>query len=389
MKLVLINNKNISIYLIFCLIFISFTKLRLFNLPIGFGEIGLILLGFIIIKSLVASNTKIVFKSFSENIFIKLWLALFILLITSYMWNNDKHFSSISSILHDFLAYGFVLYSILLFIILKDYININFEKLMQNLMYCVVLFYLVLLIYNIMIFDKTYIFLYGSWFKIDRFEGFSNGPNQIALLFTIIPFILFSFYKKYTIFLLLSSLIIGVLIGSNSLYLAWFVSFIIIIINKYFPYLNKLKCISLLVVLFIILLLNYNNIIEIIPSSQISLLHRVELISNAFELIQLSPLIGFGPGAHLSSNHNLDIYWEAHNTFLDITLQTGFFGLCIYLFLLYKIANKLIINKDIYLITAFISLIIFSTFHFLFRQPIFWFYLFYFYQIGNNRYIEN
>ena len=91
-----------------------------------------------------------------------------------------------------------------------------------------------------------------------------------------------------------------------------------------------------------------------------------------------TPFVGGGPGARvvLSPIHSM----EAHNTFIDLSLQVGLGGLLLYFVMLIK--KYLKIRQDKYLLIAFLSIIIFSLSHFVLRQPIFWMYLLLIYSVS-------
>ncbi len=396
MNKIYLDNKKISIIFIVSLIFISFTQLRLFNLPIGFGEIGLLFLGFLAIKKIYLFNKINIIKYLYDDIFVKYFIIFIFILISAYIYNIlvNNHKTD-TNLIHDILAYGFIFYLILLFKILNNYMKINFKFIMSKMILYLVIFYGFLLIFTLLYGDAS-----GITYKytgMSRYTGLSKNPNQLALLFTIIPFILMAFYKDNNIYfekeyifgLVLLSIVIGYMSHGRALLVAWMISFALIMFyHIYIKSFKNFKIIffSIFLITFIGIFFYLNEIILILFSKGMGgLTHRIELWTNAIELIKTSPFIGFGPGAHVSSIVNVNTYWEVHNTFLDLTVQTGIIGLSCYLFLLYKIGKNLYNHGNIYLMSAFIALIIFSTFHFILRQPIFWFYLFYFYQVGHEK----
>ena len=400
MSKIFLNNEKISIVLIFSFIFMSFTQLRFSTLPIGFGELSFLLLGIIVIIKFLSSNKTKVMNDVFSNIFLLFWIFTFILLAVSYIWAHlfDIHDSS-TNVIHDVLAYGFVFYIVLIMHILIKYEKIDFSLLMSQMIYYLVPIYGLLLSFTVFFGDYFGITL--TFTNMVRFTGLSKNPNQLALVFVIIPFILMYYmnnknrylYKGYVVPFLMLSVIIGYLIESKALLLAWAISLAFILYYRlYFNEFKKFR-IVLNIIFLIILLLPFVYFDEVFAVlfrlGTSSFFQRVELWSNALELIKSSPIIGFGPGAHVSSLVDSDIYagiyWEAHNTFLDFTLQTGLLGLSLYLYLLYKIGRRLFNTGNKYLLGAFMALILFSTFHFVLRQPIFWFYLFYFYQVGSEK----
>jgi len=387
-----INKEIISSIFVVSMIIILFTQLRIFNLPIGFGEFGLLLLGLIIFLQLLIEKKNIFFQF--KHLFIVFWVIIFITLILSYLWVNIMNIHSTNTnVIHDIMAYGFVMYCILLFILLDKHYNLDFGILVERISYYSLLFYGILL-------GVTYCFgdVLGITLKyenIARYVGLSSNANQLALVFTIIPFLILFYNKEYktnlydniniNLLLFILSIFIIYWISSRGLILALVIMFILVGIFYLYQKYNKI-ILWLYIALLSLIILNYDLIIHMLFIKGIgSFEHRIELWTNAIELFQLSPLIGFGPGAHVSTVVNLSHYWEVHNTFLDLLLQVGIIGLSLYIFLLYKIGKNLFVYGNILLFAAFCVLILFSSVHFVLRHPIFWLYLFYFYQVGKHK----
>jgi len=388
-----VDKNNIYMENIFIISMMSmlFTQFRLFSLPIGIGEIGLLGLGLIILIKVIKEKINLTFLF--KNPFVIFWLLTFLLLAISYLWVNimDIHHSD-TNVIHDILAYGFVLYCIGLFLMLEKFFNISINIIMERMLYYSILFYGVLLAFTFLF--GTAVGITGHYFAVERYMGLSSNPNQLALLFTIIPFMIFAYSKgcktklynnDINAYLSLLSIIIIWYISSRGLVIGVVLG-ILLIVPYYFNKQIKKMMLFLYLILIILILYNYSSIIDMLFSRGMGgLTHRIELWGNGIELIKLSPFIGFGPGAHVSTIVDMSHYWEVHNTFLDLLLQTGMVGLIAYLILLYKISSNLIRNGNIFLIAAFVALIVFSSVHFVLRHPIFWFYLFYFYQVRNNK----
>ncbi len=98
---------------------------------------------------------------------------------------------------------------------------------------------------------------------------------------------------------------------------------------------------------------------------------RFRLWHDALYFISQSPVVGYGPGNYL----NADIAgtlgnYEAHNTFLNLALQTGIVGISIVCFFTIKLAR--LCRHDYLLLGMICSLLVFGCFHFVLRQPIYW-----------------
>lgn len=397
MKTLGFSNIFITNILIFAMLFINFSQLRLFHLPVGFGELTLLLLGMIVYLQLQDIKKKELIISLYKNMIVRFWLIYFLLLVFSFFWiaEYSNIYSSINSIMHDVLAYFFIFYIIVLFSILKFYNKIDYNKTMQNLIFVIIFTHIIFLLIFLLS-GKLLVQVEGFRVIIDRFSGLSNNPNQLGLVFTVFPFLLYHFYivkknklnKNLFYILIFLTFVIGYVISSKSLYLAWFATLLTIVIFE--TIYRKVKFAVIILTSFILILggvIYYFDLINLVLyfNGSGSATHRFELIANAFILLEQSPIIGFGPGAHINSIQNTEIYWEVHNTFLDISLQVGVLGVLLYFLLLFKIGINLIKVNKYYLFFGLLSLIIFSSFHFVIRQPIFWFYLFYFYQAGKNK----
>ena len=94
---------------------------------------------------------------------------------------------------------------------------------------------------------------------------------------------------------------------------------------------------------------------------------RVELVSEAVELVKLSPLIGYGSGSDLSFISNLNQPHHSHNTFLALALSHGvIFPLGLIFLLAFSLKKALVLNfsteskEDKHLSAIFSSLILIS-----------------------------
>ncbi|MFY9085537.1 O-antigen ligase family protein [Aliarcobacter cryaerophilus] len=220
-----------------------------------------------------------------------------------------------------------------------------------------------------------------------RYAGLSLNANQLAIFFTVLPFI---FLKKLLnkninetekyFYIILLSILIAYLTKSDALKISIIIGFIILIYLKFNTNLIRLSIYSIILLFFISCYLSFDTVVYIIDPETALSGGRFLLIKNAFYDLSNMIYFGFGPGPHsfIKSAFNGN-YWEVHNTFIDWFTQTGILGLFLYFYLIYKIIKGLYIKKELILISAFSSLLIFSTFHFTFRQPIFWFFIFFFY----------
>ncbi len=105
--------------------------------------------------------------------------------------------------------------------------------------------------------------------------------------------------------------------------------------------------------------------------------HRLALWSNAIRVILESPFVGYGPGVHVPSPADATLRTEAHNTVLDLLVVFGLAGtlpvIAVALYVAYRSWHNRLL--EIILLAA-APLAVFSMFHFLARQPLFWIVLF-------------
>nr|WP_281397001.1 O-antigen ligase family protein [Shinella fusca] len=103
---------------------------------------------------------------------------------------------------------------------------------------------------------------------------------------------------------------------------------------------------------------------------------RLALWQNAFSTVAASPVIGLGPGAHVPlSNVNTGtvILNEAHNTVIDLLVVTGVLGISLFFLLVSRIFFTAYKGKQLILLVACLTPVgVYSLFHFLGRQPLFW-----------------
>lgn len=251
------------------------------------------------------------------------------------------------------------------------------------------------------------LFLFGvpflaPWYGGSRFTGWANNPNQLALLITMLPFLALHLInqssnqltKIWYYSLIVLSVIVGIATDSDALMVGWLVGFLVtIVLAIYLKFLNHIKDTKVsrrlitiyqtligMFVFFVFLISLYVSYGEINSAStniydkgnQGS--DRINLWRHGIAAIYYSPLFGIGPGAHSGIKEPF-LDFEAHNTFIDWGGSSGIIGLIAYVALLGWVGWKAWRNGFVVLAAAVISLIAFSSFHFVLRHAIFWFYL--------------
>lgn len=98
---------------------------------------------------------------------------------------------------------------------------------------------------------------------------------------------------------------------------------------------------------------------------------RFCLWRNALAVIQYAPLTGMGPGAHSGLTKPFDRE-EAHNTLLDWGTQTGLIGAAALAGYLTWLLWQVVRRRYYELAAMLLALYSFAIFHFMLRQPLFW-----------------
>jgi hypothetical protein len=102
---------------------------------------------------------------------------------------------------------------------------------------------------------------------------------------------------------------------------------------------------------------------------------RLKLWTEAVNIGMSSGGFGFGPGPHLTSKDYKrppPDKFEAHNTFLDLFTQVGFAGVLLFLWIVFMSIRCAARSGSAALISLMLGLLIFGMFHFVVRHPVFW-----------------
>ena len=368
------------------LIFTTMTSLRISSLPIGIGEILLVVW---MLKQWVSAllTGSIEIEKLNKNILI-FWLLFFIILGLGMMVSSSEGRLVLKGSMHDFMAYIFSFF-LSVTLLLKNQKESIYNKIKFIVIAGTIIFTFLLIWWkNISPYFLGMSLVYGGV----RFTGGAINPNQLALFIVPIPalslFLLNNKMNKkailgktFLLFIFLASIYVGLNIQSDAVkgtFILMLTFFLMLSIYKKLRFPSNILLMNfVLILVFFIILLNTGmiesgyyklfNWFEKLDSDGSRAFLWVQGIKTAFE----SPFVGYGPGSRiiLSPVHSM----ETHNTFIDLLLQVGFIGLFLYIVILMNGLKTIKRNK--YLIIAFLGLIIFSVSHFVLRQPIFWMYL--------------
>ena len=372
------------------LVLVSATKLRLAALSVGIGEAVLLVLTLVVIaKKLFQKNILVGRKSRVFGIFILISVGLlFAGTLTALLrgvWRYDLF-------LHDGLA--------LIFTFVSVFFNWNEVQNQRQVtvfgMLLVLLFGLLSFIYVAFYFASTRTDAFDNLVYDEfrwRFVGFSQNPNQVALFLCPLPFLIF--FQKYpnlkrglSVLLKITMLAcvgqLGRLTQSDALYLSWLVGAVAWAFHWYFGVKTIIPKQLLKIALFIgFAALGYGGMRayfqEKFDHDQQGF-ERLIRWQYGLEALGRSVLWGLGPGAFSGTLRAFEGE-EAHNSFIDWADATGILGLGGLLMFVGIILKKCWSGHQPVLLAAAVALLVFSSFHYVLRQPVFWVYLLLFWSI--------
>lgn len=380
-------------FFILGIVLTSASQLRFF---VGPGEILLVLWAIFASAHLWAGKKLLLNDQFVLVLFFS-WIVIFLLLSASFVGVYTGRLL-LSNSVHDAVSFCFVIVCLLIFFSVHGRPSTT-DRILR-------LFFFFLLFFLVGLFVVSLIngcdFSDKIWFHGTRFRGLAKNPNQTALFLVSMPFLgwylLSKTYKlKLKLFYLIQIVVfiaLGFITRSDALYVAWIATFMFLLLRLFGKYILcgtpthfciGIFCLSVLVL--IIVLIEGDFLFSIVQQKVLLYSHgdpgnqveggnvRFLLWQNAIDVIQKSPLIGFGPGT-FSGIHGPFTGEEAHNSMLDWGMSTGVIGMLFLALLgIYFFLSVLRSGCDS-LLGMFVSLIIFSCFHYVLRQPVFWLLLF-------------
>lgn len=214
-----------------------------------------------------------------------------------------------------------------------------------------------------------------------RFRGLSANPNQLALYLILLP----PFIAQMSAPVWLRAMAVGALVwiglatGSDALILAWAVMALLACAQaalrrqEFKPALVLALPAALAV--FCWLAAPHNGQIATdftqTETARENVSTRWMLVSHGLQAWNESKLFGWGPGAFGGKTGPFQRY-ECHNSLVDWLTNAGLVGLLSYGLLLAQIW-KGVHKRSSWSLTMLCGLLVFSAFHYVFRQPIFWF----------------
>ena len=368
------------------------TQLRFPGFSLGFGETILALWTFVTIIILLKRGK--IYVSTISNALVTFWISILIILIVGSMITIYLgHFSNISY--RTFTAYIFISLIFVTFSFsIKQNITLQIKKI-SRLTFSFTTFPL-LVMYIIS-------FASSSLFSLNlinvRFSGWATNPNQIALVTAVLLFV--GIYnitqaknctnKLWYGLLTIGLLLVGIATMSDALNVALIIGITIlaclywynkVILSKKLSYWKGIWLKIFIPLIFISFIVIFGLSVYTIIQDGITDISdegnqgsiRYALWKNGWEAIKVSPIFGLGTGA-FSGVDDPFRGMEAHNTFIDFGTNTGLLGLMIYLLLILWTAWLAWRRNEYVLFAGIITITLYSTFHFVLRHPLYWFYL--------------
>ena len=210
-----------------------------------------------------------------------------------------------------------------------------------------------------------------------RYLGFSDNPNQLIIYITSLMFMLVTFRRK--LFFLSLPLLIFVGIESRS------DTFLVVIASMIFTFVflsifnfiklnffSRMYIMSIVLVGLVALIYFYyfEELMVFLERSDHDI-SRQRLMYHGLLATLHSPFIGLGVGSFSGIQYAFEGS-EAHNTFLDLSMQFGIIVPIIVYFIIFAALFKSIKTRDHLLATVIVAFFICSLFHFYARHFIFW-----------------
>lgn len=235
-----------------------------------------------------------------------------------------------------------------------------------------------------------------------RFVGLATNPNQLGMLLAPMPFLCLYFLLRAPtisqrlgfLVLLPLSVWVGFATLSDALVAAWSASAVVlglgaILLKAQHVTVGRSTALNQLLILANLLLVCLCLAFVALSSPTVWRLAdevvadveagdesgtRTFLWRSGIDQLSESPLIGFGGGPQIE-DARFTAAREAHNSYLDLALATGLLGLSCLIALVCVVLFRSQILLQPVLLGAFTTLLSFGFFHYVFRHPIFWFYM--------------
>ncbi len=370
------------------------TSLRLEVLPIGVGEILLVLWFILTISEHKKTYTINNIYLITVGIIVTSSILLFLGAINGHM--NDIHGLSVRTALAYVFSWG------LLWLLVRQN-DLDIRKVFGWLIVGFMLSVLIAMYVGLLYGNNHIDMLFAGERVAGYWKNLSENRNQFALLVLNMPFIASVFLKKKAssywrlVTVVMIVLTLAVIVRSDALWLGWFVGGIVTVIfvsmrgKSTGIYEYKDLWIGGSLILCAVLIIGYklwliNVMLEsqdteelapktgvvIVAASEVAQVRsRFELLKNGLDAVALSPLVGFGPGSYSGDKGPFEGR-EAHNTLIDWATQAGIVGGLLLLSFWFWVLRYVVKYGEAIFIGLIVALGVFACFHYTLRQPLFW-----------------
>ncbi len=222
----------------------------------------------------------------------------------------------------------------------------------------------------------------------ERYFTLSENPNQLALYYCVMPFLLLYSYRRRLLrlsrlqfsIMLLIIVYNGYLTHSDALILAWegcFSGLLLIGLFQRTLLTNPGRDLHLKALLVLVGVGAMASAYTSLKASTQAVYEtgdqgseRVLRWLNSGVAILRSPVFGLGPGSFSGSLPFTQ--GEAHNTYLDWMMSSGLIGLGLLLIFQLYVVRSLVVGRAFTLLAGIVAMLIFGMFHYIIRHPIFW-----------------
>lgn len=364
------------------------TQLRPDGIPVGMGEILLVV--WMLWRILVVAVNPISSGRYdAAQLLIVFWLIFMSVLVLALAISYSRGTWDEAGAAHDFIA--LILSAVFSVLLVQSFADQNRARIFCRSLFLASAIVLVLLL--LLAAGRGTVFGVNPWYAAFRFTGWSLNPNQLGLLLAPLPFLSIwalqsGTESKAVKTVGLSVLVVaGVLCLSDALFLSWGTAGVFLAGVYWLKSIARRGGTRKLAFLTVVLLPSVmlvaiiwattgliGQIVEVAVGAyenrgQGSL--RLLIWSHGYEAFSESPFIGHGPGSFAGIAGAFDGF-EAHNTFVDIATKSGLVGLSAYVSLILAIHVRLLRTGQFLLLGAFASVTVFSIFHYVLRQPIYW-----------------
>lgn len=359
--------------------------------PVGPGECMLLL--WLALRVAGISVQRAVFVPREARPILWFWVGAVVLLLTGWLSKVLLQLPQNGAVLYDALAFTFSAVAIIVFVLQRE-LAARVRLAAAGMMVALVLPLALLLAAGLA--GMGSMGPLNAWYG-PRFTGWSTNPNQTA--FALLPMPLIGLFmlsqsrtrrqKLWWGALVVISGITGIATLSDSLILAWGVCILALLALSFYRAASlrtggvlRQGLVRVVIPAMVFALAgaaapgvvakSVEAATQLSDSDQGS--YRFITWMNGVQAIERSPVVGLGPGSHSGHLGPFEGF-EAHNTFIDWGTNTGALGTVLYVSLLFWAGGRAFRAGSHLRLLILFSLVLFSTFHYVLRQPSFWFYL--------------